>query len=205
MRMRARPAGALAAVLVAAMTLLPPGGTARAQTEEDTPLYGESVWESSTAKEPEAWKEGDLKLPEIPDDDDLKQLNLEVPGATFGYYIAPGSLSLGKDGVVRYVIVLKSASGVSNTLYEGMWCKTKQYKTYAYALDGEFHAYPNPAWQPALGLGAGAAYHDPLYRSYFCGTFGQPNTLKEIRQRIRGVNLGEESGQDHGAGQFFGW
>ncbi|TSE34830.1 CNP1-like family protein [Tepidimonas charontis] len=65
----------------------------------------------------------------------------------------PDSLTLGPDGVIRYVIVARSASGALNAWYEGLRCATAQVKTYAHwnpGPPGQWQHHPQPTWR-ALG------------------------------------------------------
>jgi hypothetical protein len=57
--------------------------------------------------------------------------------------VDPATVSLGPDGVIRYVIVARSDSGAINAWYEGLRCATAQVKTYAHWNPG-----PPPAWRP---------------------------------------------------------
>ncbi|MBM9888776.1 MULTISPECIES: CNP1-like family protein [Deefgea] len=49
------------------------------------------------------------------------------------YRIALDSLSLGKDQIVRYVVAISPKSGgLQNIIFEGIDCKTNQYRTYGW-------------------------------------------------------------------------
>ncbi|MGL6041289.1 MAG: CNP1-like family protein [Deefgea sp.] len=49
------------------------------------------------------------------------------------YRISLDSLSLGKDQIVRYVVMVTSKSGGNkNIIFEGIDCKTNQYRTYGW-------------------------------------------------------------------------
>ena len=50
---------------------------------------------------------------------------------TLRYAIDPQTLSVGEDGVVRYVFIARSSSGAINALYEGVRCQTAEVKVYA--------------------------------------------------------------------------
>jgi hypothetical protein len=51
-------------------------------------------------------------------------------GSALIYGIDPKTLSVGEDGVVRYVLVARSTSGALNALYQGIRCQTGEVKTY---------------------------------------------------------------------------
>ncbi len=49
------------------------------------------------------------------------------------YHIALDSLSVGKDQIVRYVVMVTSKSnGAKNIIFEGIDCNTNQYRTYGW-------------------------------------------------------------------------
>jgi hypothetical protein len=66
---------------------------------------------------------------------------LEIPGTTLRFGVDPASVSVGSDGVVRYVVVASSTSGVVNAMYEGIRCNTGEFKVYA-------RHYPDSGWKP---------------------------------------------------------
>ena len=56
---------------------------------------------------------------------------LDVPRSAMRYGVAPATVSIGPDGIVRYVVVATSPSGVNNVMYEGVRCNTGEFKVYA--------------------------------------------------------------------------
>ncbi|MFW2355376.1 CNP1-like family protein [Hydrogenophaga sp.] len=96
----------------------------------------EPVWTESSATPPAAFSTEALQPFEVTRDSAL----------TYG--IDPGSLIVGEDGVVRYVMVARSASGALNVLYQGIRCATAEAKTYARLSDkGGWNTSPDAAWQ----------------------------------------------------------
>ncbi len=83
----------------------------------------------------------------------------------FRFFIDAGSLSVGSDGVVRYVLIARSDSGVDNVSFEGMRCASGEVRIYAVGRDGRWSGQPG-AWRP-IQLGV-QRWHDALYREYFC-------------------------------------
>lgn len=55
------------------------------------------------------------------------------PYVTLKVGIDPQTLAIGADGIVRYVVVMRNASGSTNAAYEGISCRTGEVKTYARA------------------------------------------------------------------------
>ena len=66
--------------------------------------------------------------------------------------IDPATVSVGKDGVVRYVAVMSNASGNVNAVYEGIRCASDQVKTYARSgTSGQWSLVTEPLWQEVNG------------------------------------------------------
>jgi hypothetical protein len=66
--------------------------------------------------------------------------------------VDPDSLSIGTDGVVRYVVVAVSQSGNVNAMFEGIWCLKGEVKTYArFGSDGKWKPVENAEWLPLNG------------------------------------------------------
>ena len=63
--------------------------------------------------------------------------------------VDPQTLSVGADGVVRYVMVMRNSSGSVNAVYEGIRCVTDEVKTYARAGNsGQWTLVEQPQWKP---------------------------------------------------------
>lgn len=74
------------------------------------------------------------------------------------YYVSlaigvdPETITVGTDGVVHYVVVMRNASGSTTAAFEGIRCSTDEVKTYARFNDaGQWVALTNPAWKPING------------------------------------------------------
>lgn len=93
------------------------------------------------------WREVEAPPPGAISVDGL--ITLDIPRSTLRFGVAPGSVTLGSDGIVRYVVVATSASGVVNGLYEGIRCSTGEHKVYARHNPGSGWVVAKDAqWQP---------------------------------------------------------
>lgn len=132
-----------------------------------------------------AWAEGGQDLPAYPADDDLQEVTVDDPMArAYRFELDAKSLRVGDDGVVRYSIVITSKTGTRNVMYEGIRCKQRLYKTYAYgSRKKQLRPIEGAQWQliPLQGV---TAYRGELAGSFFCDGYGLPRTLREIRTRI---------------------
>ena len=87
----------------------------------------------------------------LPSFDVQRLLKFDVTVASsmvFG--VDPETLSITEEGIVRYVLVATSASGVRNVMYEGIRCKTSQAKTYARFVQGKWETVNEPQWRHLL-------------------------------------------------------
>lgn len=93
------------------------------------------------------------KEPPPPAFSKTRTLPLEMPNyVSVRVGIDPATVTVGQDGVVRYVAVMSNASGTVNAVYEGIRCASDQVKTYARAgTSGEWSVIPEPAWREVNG------------------------------------------------------
>jgi hypothetical protein len=93
------------------------------------------------------WQEAETSPPTSVAKDGLIPLNMPV-FVSLQYAIDPTSLRISGDGVVRYVVVASSGSGARNVFYEGMRCKTAEFKTYARMhTDGQWTPVQKASWK----------------------------------------------------------
>ena len=62
--------------------------------------------------------------------------------------VDPSTITVGTDGLVRYVLVMTNSSGSSNAIYEGIRCVSDEVKTYARSgASGQWNMVEKPAWK----------------------------------------------------------
>ena len=146
----------LAACLVA---LLAACASERSRLKSDWEKQNESrlVKEAAEAAPPE--------LPPYPRRENL--IGFFVSSASdFRFFVDRASLGV-KDGIVRYTLVARSASGVDNVSYEAINCVAGEYQVYARGRsDGTWISRPGP-WQ-AISARSVQRWHNALYREFFC-------------------------------------
>jgi hypothetical protein len=96
----------------------------------------QEVGEMSYIDQDEPWKEASVKIPPLPEDDDLLEVDVDRLNRAFTLYLDSRHLAVGKDGITRYWMVIRSSRGASNVTYEGLSCVNEAYKVYAYASGG---------------------------------------------------------------------
>ena len=131
------------------------------------------------------WQEAKIAIPPFPNRNDLVKVEVDRVDMPFSFYIDPASLSIDKDGVSRYTVVIESSSGASNIMYEGIRCATHEYRTYAYGThDGKFSKALSSSWTKITSSGA-MAHRYNFRRHYMCNDLDRPLPVRESLQRIR--------------------
>jgi hypothetical protein len=134
---------------------------------KDRPFIDEADPQARPDLEETVWKEQATKLPELPKAENLVEFQVDDPNSRFRYFIDRSALQLGKDGVTRTLIVIRSASGAINTSFEGFHCGERRYKVYAYGGKKGLKAVKIAKWKRVMKSGYGN-FRNPLYSHYWC-------------------------------------
>jgi hypothetical protein len=130
------------------------------------------------------WEEEALQLPAFPQEANLREFYVSAT-TTHKYYIDAATLSVGKDGVVRYALVVRTSGGATNITYEGMRCESREYKIYATGnRDGTWTQARRSAWRPVENKPTNR-HHAALSRDYFCPVGNAIYTADEGREALR--------------------
>lgn len=161
--------------LLAVLAVLAVGGCARpgevVEACHDTPNRESNCSRYRSDWEPE-WKEAEAVLPPLPRAADLVPLDAHNGAPGYDYQVDRTSVKRGSDGVMRYTVVVRSATGAVNTFLEGMRCLTGEVRTYAYASGdaAEFRRLDDD-WGPVAARGS-RGYQDFLYSAIMCDRHG---------------------------------
>lgn len=116
--------------------------------------------------EEKQFREIEIALPSYPAESALLEFKPRRNSAN-SFYIDRDSVSIGADRVVRYTSVVKSPSGVRNTTYEGLRCKTAEFKVYAFGVKiGEWTMARDAQWRQIER--SSANFRFALYKDYIC-------------------------------------
>lgn len=134
--------------------------------------------------EEKPWSEESVEPPAYPKEADL--IEFDAGSATANRFFIDGStLSVGKDGIVRYVLVVKTSGGANNVTFEGIHCETREYKIYASGRRDETWARnPNPTWR-LIENKLINKHHAALNRDLLCPIGNPINTADEGRDALR--------------------
>ena len=93
------------------------------------------------------WTEEQVPPPPVFSLDHLIALDMPQP-VSLQIGVDPETISVGADGVVRYVIVMRNTSGSTNAVYEGLRCISDEVRTYArLGSSGQWSLIQNPVWK----------------------------------------------------------
>lgn len=133
---------------------------------------------------PKKWEEAEFQLPPMPKQEDL--IGFFVSSATDNrFFVDSPSLSVGGDGVVRYVLVVVTGGGARNVSFEGMRCEARERRLYAFGRsDGSWSKSRNSQWE-RIREGGSNRQHAALFQEYFCPGGVVVRTTEEARDALR--------------------
>lgn len=135
------------------------------------------------------WKEGDYKMPAAPRESTLREFFVSSASPN-RFLIDEGSLVVSDDGVVRYVLVIRSPGGASNVTFEGIRCAASAWRIYASGrAGGEWSAARDANWQPIVDNTYNRV-RAALAKDHFCDGPVPPRNREEVLLRLRNANSG---------------
>lgn len=111
--------------------------------------------------------EREVALPAFPKQENLIEFYAgELTSNLF--YIDPLSLSVDKEGIVRYTMVVKTSGGATNISFEGIRCETRQFRLFAIGRsDGTWTRARSGEWREIENKVVNR-HHVALNRDYLC-------------------------------------
>jgi hypothetical protein len=91
------------------------------------------------------------------------------------------------QGVVRYVLVIKSTEGAEQTIFAGIDCNQFTKITYARLNNNTWAEVQGAKWQPIGSVGYNN-YAGYLYKKILCDGSAVNNDLREVIKRLRSDN-----------------
>ncbi len=144
--------------------------------------YGSMASAQSIADNPD-WMEIEVPAPPAFDLKRLVQVEMTLRSQlTWG--VDPATVNIGSDGVVRYVVVAQSASGVVNAMYEGIRCNKGEFRRYARHNPGSgWSAVTDTDWKSLRNTGAS---NHPAYlaKNGMCDGAAPPDSVNEAMRRL---------------------
>jgi hypothetical protein len=145
-------------------------------------LQAQSHFEEDFNDEDKPWQEIAVQLPPAPKQENLLPF-FSSPSQSFA--IDSTSVSVGTDGVVRYVLVATSTGGARNVSYEGIRCAAFERKLYAFGQqNGSWSRSRRDQWERISG-NAVNRQHAVLAKDYFCEQLMVAGNARQMVERIR--------------------
>ncbi len=147
---------------------------------DSEPLY--------SAPEAIEWQEATVTLPAFPSDENL----VEFPIGSMSknrFSVDKSSLTIGADGVVRFVLVIKAPGGGTNVTFEGIHCQQRRGKVYAIGHDDHtWSKLHNSEWSVIENKPLNR-HHAVLNRDVFCPSGAPITSVQEGLNALRRANL----------------
>lgn len=145
---------------------------------------GKTLFDEDFDNPQKRWEEIAIQLPAPPQRANLLSFYAS-PTTTTKFEIDTKSISVGEDGVVRYILVATSASHARNISYEGIRCASYERKLYAFGqTDGSWTRSRRDQWEPIQGFAANR-HHAALFKEYFCMETAVAGDAKDIVYRLK--------------------
>ncbi|WP_230976869.1 CNP1-like family protein [Pseudothauera rhizosphaerae] len=134
------------------------------------------------------WEEGEYALPEAPQESSLRQFFVSSASPN-QFFVDEQTLTVGGDGVVRYVLVVRTRGGARNVTFEGIRCATGERRLYASGhSDGSWAKARDSRWEPI----SFNTYNRPqaaLAQDCFCDGPAAARNTAEVLRRLRGTDM----------------
>ncbi len=129
------------------------------------------------------WKESEAPAPPAFEIKRLVPFDVSVQGA-LKWGFDPDTLKITGDGIVRYVVVAQSPSGVTNAMYEAVRCATNEWKTYArFHKDSGWSKVNDPQWLPLRNQPSPHALR--LAEQGLCNGRAPAQTVRDVVRRAK--------------------
>ncbi len=148
--------------------------------------FGRFIPKGYEGEEEKVWKEEEVEPPTFPKQENLVEIYVSAV-ATNKYFIDASTLNVGTDGIVRYVLVVKTSGGATNVSFEGMRCKELTWKHYATGgSDGTWTKSRalRTEWRPIENKPINR-HHAAISRDLFCPIGNPIQSPEEGRNALR--------------------
>jgi hypothetical protein len=125
--------------------------------------------------------EEEVEPPPYPIRANLLEFKIADAGG-FRFFIDRESLSVTKEGLVRYVLVARSPEGVDNVTFEGIRCASAEQRLYALGRPDHSWGTARATWRPVA-----TPRHVTLTRDFFCP---QAEPIRNAAEGIRALEAG---------------
>lgn len=132
---------------------------------------------------PMVFKEGVTTMPPGPPNPKTLIPFYVSPRAIFKFAVDVDSISIGKDGVTRYIVVMTNPSGEQQTQYEGIRCDSFQWRLYGTLENNIWRENPLSSWR-AIQTHVANRYQAALAQGAFCNFTSQEKNLSTVQNAL---------------------
>jgi hypothetical protein len=146
--------------------------------------HADIVFRNFEDPDAQKWVEEEVEPPAFPQEANLREFYVSEL-TTNKFYIDASTLSVGKDGVVRYVLVVRTSGGATNITFEGVRCSSRELRIYASGRrDGVWAKARLSEWRPIENK-LKNRHHAELSRNLFCPNGTPMRSAAEGREALR--------------------
>ena len=106
----------------------------------------------------------------------------------FKFAVDTESISIGKDGVTRYIVVITNPSGEKQSQYEGIRCDSFQWRLYGTLENNAWRENPLSTWR-AIQTNVPNRYQAALAQGAFCNFNSQEKSMATIQKALDPSNF----------------
>ncbi|GAB4168580.1 MAG: hypothetical protein OHK0026_10050 [Rhodocyclaceae bacterium] len=146
-----------------------------------------ALWAAASAAQTdgETSREAEIPTPPYPASENLIEFYVG-PTATARFRIDATSLSIGNDGVMRFVLVVEAPGGAINVSFEGLRCASRERRVYAFGRnDRSWHPVKELRWVPVRSVRGNSPYAS-LMRNYLCPDGVPVRDVAEAKRNLLG-------------------
>ena len=134
------------------------------------------------------WQEAEVAIPAYPSDENLVEFMVGSLSKN-RFSIDKSSVTVGVDGVVRYVLVVRAPGGGTNVTFEGIHCNDRQYKVYAIGRDDHTWSKIRDSDWLLIENKPLNRHHAVLNHDVFCPSGAPIGSVREGLDALRRTNL----------------
>jgi hypothetical protein len=137
---------------------------------------------------PMVFKEGTTTMPLNPPNKSNLQPFYVSNATIFKFAVDTNSITIGKDGVTRYMVVITNPSGGEQVQYEGIRCDSYQWRLYGALENNKWNENPLSSWANIRSNNPNR-YQAALAQGAFCNLASQEKSITVIMNALNPSNF----------------
>jgi hypothetical protein len=137
---------------------------------------------------PMVFKEGTTTMPSSPPNQSRLVPFYVSERTIFKFAIDTDSISIGKDGITRYIVVMTNPSGEQQAQYEGIRCESFQWRLYGNLEGGTWRENPLSSWREIQSK-VPNRYQAALAQGALCNFNSQEKSMAAILKALDPSNF----------------